>query len=200
MNSETIFRIIERHDKEERGLVSILLDIQNTFGYLPKEALRILAYSTGRSLPDIYSLVTFHDSFRLRPAEEDKDSRNDARGALQSRKIRCSHCNHSLMCQEHPVDGHPSINITASFGVECGWLRFSSIPCSYSVECEYELSREGVVNFFCPHCHAEFLPAGNCGKCGAPMVPMIDRHGLTMQVCSNLKCTKHMRELVHVVG
>ena len=47
--------------------MAVLQDIQGQYGYLPQEALRILAEATGRSLVDIYGLATFYRSFTLQP-------------------------------------------------------------------------------------------------------------------------------------
>jgi hypothetical protein len=56
-----------------------------------------------------------------------------------------------------------------------------------------------VVNFFCPHCHAELIGASECMTCGAPMVPMLVRgEGGMIQICSRRGCKGHMLDLAGV--
>jgi len=110
-------------------------------------------------------------------------------------EVSCARCNHSLMDPRHPIDGYPSIRVTASFGDKHGWLALSSLYGSYNVESEYEIPTETILDFFCPHCHAELVGAGMCGECGAPMVPMIVRGGGLVQICSRRGCKGHLLDV-----
>jgi (2Fe-2S) ferredoxin/predicted RNA-binding Zn-ribbon protein involved in translation (DUF1610 family) len=110
-------------------------------------------------------------------------------------EVNCPRCNHSLMDSDHLVDGHPSIRVTVSFGNEHGWLRLSSLYGSYTIESGDEIPVDAIVNFFCPHCHAELIGAWNCAVCEAPMVPMIVRGGGIVQICSRRGCKSHMLDL-----
>jgi len=110
-------------------------------------------------------------------------------------EVSCPRCNHSLMDPNHSIDGYPSIRVTMSFDQKHGWLRLSCLYGSYNVETEYEIPEETVVNFFCPHCHAELIGASLCPLCGAPMVPMIVRGGGVVQICSRRGCKGHMLDL-----
>lgn len=68
MNPQDILRTIENHTKGNRvSLISILEDIQSQYGYLPEQALRLVAQKTGRSLVDLYGLATFYKAFSLTP-------------------------------------------------------------------------------------------------------------------------------------
>lgn len=67
MTPEEIKKIIEAHEGEQGSLISILEDIQETYRYLPEEALRMVARMTGRSLVDIYGVATFYKAFSLKP-------------------------------------------------------------------------------------------------------------------------------------
>ncbi len=109
--------------------------------------------------------------------------------------VRCPRCNHGLMDSGKLIDGKPSIKLTVSFGGKHGWLRLSSLYGSYSVECEYEVPVETVVNFFCPHCHAELGGSQECSDCQAPMVPLLVDGGGMIQVCSRRGCKVHMLDL-----
>jgi NADH-quinone oxidoreductase subunit E len=110
-------------------------------------------------------------------------------------EVSCPRCNHSLMDPDHPLDGYPSIRVTLSFGREHGWLRLSCLYGSYTVESEYEIPKDTLVNFFCPHCHAELNGASICPECNAPMVPLIVRRGGVVQICTRRGCKGHMLDL-----
>ena len=49
------------------GLIRILEEIQETYGYLPEKALRAVAETAGQSLVDVYGVATFYRTFSLRP-------------------------------------------------------------------------------------------------------------------------------------
>ncbi|MDQ7779205.1 MAG: NADH-quinone oxidoreductase subunit NuoE [Planctomycetota bacterium] len=109
--------------------------------------------------------------------------------------VRCPRCNHSLMDLKHKIDDHPSIRVTVSGGQQHGWLRLSSLYGSYNLESEFEVPLDAVLNFFCPHCHAELVGASNCVLCEAPMIPMIVRGGGIVQICSRHGCKGHMLDI-----
>ena len=64
---EAIKRIVERHKGKAGALLSILEEIQDKYGHQPAEALKIVSEETGRSMVDIYGVVTFYKTFRLSP-------------------------------------------------------------------------------------------------------------------------------------
>lgn len=109
--------------------------------------------------------------------------------------VSCSRCNHTLMDPDHLIDDAPSIRVTVSFERKHGWLRLSSLYGSYTLESEYKIPIDTVLDFFCPHCHAELKGASDCPDCGAPMVSMIVRAGGTVQICSRRGCKGHMLDL-----
>jgi NADH-quinone oxidoreductase subunit E len=67
MKTEDVVGILERHNGDQGGLISILQDIQARYSYLPADALRLVATQTGRSLVDIYGVATFYRAFSLKP-------------------------------------------------------------------------------------------------------------------------------------
>lgn len=109
--------------------------------------------------------------------------------------VSCSRCNHSLMDPDHFIDGSPSIRVTVSFERTHGWLRLSALYGSFTVESEYPIHMDTVVDFFCPHCHTELKGASHCPLCSAPMVSMIVRAGGIVQICSRRGCKGHMLDL-----
>ena len=107
----------------------------------------------------------------------------------------CSLIGMRMMSQKHQIDGYPSIRVTVSFGDRHGGLSLSSLYGSYNVKAGFEIPMDAILNFFCPHCHAELLGAGHCGECGAPMIPMIVRGGGVVQICARRGCKGHLLDL-----
>jgi len=67
MDTEKIQEIIERNGGARAGLIGALGDIQEEWGYLPEDALRLVAEKTGRTLVDLYSIASFYNAFSLTP-------------------------------------------------------------------------------------------------------------------------------------
>jgi len=67
LNFENVKGIIEKYKGEKRWLISILLDIQAEYNYLPKDALVMVANELNILLIDVYSLATFYKVFSLKP-------------------------------------------------------------------------------------------------------------------------------------
>jgi len=277
MQQEDAIGISAKYKSGRGGLISTLEDIQAKYGYLPQEALREVADTTGRSLVDIYGVATFYRAFSLTPrgrhlisaclgtachvrggpviareieqqlgikagettpdneytletvnclgacalgpvvvvdghyfpkvtasrVEEIVEKAREGLDAVEIEtdervfpvEVSCARCNHSLMNPRHPIDGHPSIRVTVSFGNRHGWFALSSLYGSYNVDSEYEIPADTVVHIFCPHCHAELIGGVKCAECGAPMVPMIVRGGGVVQICSRRGCKGHMLDL-----
>ena len=110
-------------------------------------------------------------------------------------EVFCARCNRSLMDPNHPIEGHPSVRVTISFGRKHGWLRLSSLYGSYTIESEHDIPKETIAHFFCPTCHAELAGATDCPVCSAPMVPLIVRGGGMVQICSRRGCTSHLLDV-----
>jgi NADH:ubiquinone oxidoreductase subunit E len=110
-------------------------------------------------------------------------------------ELICARCAHSLMDPTYLIDGHPSVRVTIYFGRQHGWLRLSSVYGSYTIESEYEVPKNAVVTFFCPHCHTELKGSVPCSDCHAPMVSMGVRGGGVVQICSRRGCKGHMLEV-----
>ncbi len=67
MDKVDVTKILEKHSEGRGGIISILMDVQASYGYLPEEALQTVAEQTGRSLVDVYGVATFYKSFSLKP-------------------------------------------------------------------------------------------------------------------------------------
>ena len=131
--------------------------------------------------------------------EESKKEPDPARGVRDQRifplELACSHCHHTLMDPDNPVDGYPSIRVTLSFGQTQGWLRLSSLYGSYTVKSEYPVPSGSVVNFFCPHCQAGLADSSCCPECAGPMALMLVRGRGTAQICTRRGCAGHMLDI-----
>jgi NADH-quinone oxidoreductase subunit E len=67
VGTDIVSALIEKHQDQRGGLISILEGVQAKYGYLPENVLRIVADKTERSLVDIYGVATFYKAFSLEP-------------------------------------------------------------------------------------------------------------------------------------
>ena len=70
MDSQTLDGIIARYDAPEGKLLGILSEIQEQEGYIPHDALVLLAVKLDIRLSRLYSIVTFYSFFSLEPVGE----------------------------------------------------------------------------------------------------------------------------------
>jgi len=59
--------ILQKHHGKRNGLITILLEIQKEFGYLPKKAMLEVAKFLGKNPVDIWGVATFYNQFRFTP-------------------------------------------------------------------------------------------------------------------------------------
>ena len=67
MNLEIISEILSKYEDEQSSIIAILQDIQEHFGYLPKETLIDISKEINIPLSRILSLATFYAAFSLKP-------------------------------------------------------------------------------------------------------------------------------------
>lgn len=277
METANLEAMVAKHGNERGGLIAILEEIQGNYGYLPEEALRLVARQTGRSLVDVYGVATFYRAFSLKPrgrhlvavclgtachvrggprvaaeferqlAVQRGETTADREFSLETvhclgacalgpivvvdghyfSKVRpkevkkiiarvregldkveiegegrvfplevsCPRCHHSLMDKDYPIDGYPSVKVTAAFGKQHGWLRLSCLYGSYQVASAHPIPPKEVVHFFCPHCNGELAAASRCANCDAPMVPLIAGGGGLILICARRGCREHRLEM-----
>lgn len=191
MSKQTVMQIIQRHKGKPGELLSVLQDIRILYGYLPETALRTVAENSSYPLVDIYGVITFFDAFKPAPVATDPDEagKNLEEGeASYARSVKCPYCIHELLDDERRIADRPAVRITISFGMEHGSFYFASYHLASDMECEFDLPPKGEINFFCPHCHAELMPAANCPDCGAPKIPVLSRDSRMTPVCSSPEC------------
>ena len=61
-------QVIAPHVATEGGLLPALHDVQAVFGYIPDEAVRMLAHAFNLSRAEVHGVVTFYHDFRREPA------------------------------------------------------------------------------------------------------------------------------------
>ena len=66
---EKVREIIANHRGEESKLLAILHDVQDEFGYIPKEAMKIIAEELGMKPGEVYDTASFYSFFTFRPAK-----------------------------------------------------------------------------------------------------------------------------------
>ncbi len=113
---------------------------------------------------------------------------------LVSVQLKCVHCGHLLMDEEHPIDNVPSIKVYLKIGDNEGYIWLSSIYGSYNLESNIEIKDGEIAQFKCPHCFHELKSAETCGECGAPMVDFHLFEGGKVSLCSRAGCKKHSIE------
>ena len=59
--------VIDDFYERGTGLIAVLQNVQDVFGYLPRAALQDVSLATGISLSQIYGVASFYNQFRLSP-------------------------------------------------------------------------------------------------------------------------------------
>ncbi len=54
-------------DAARKDLIQVLQAVQEKYGYLPRESLRLIATNLGVSFSEVYGVATFYHQFRLQP-------------------------------------------------------------------------------------------------------------------------------------
>ncbi|MBU4175461.1 MAG: NAD(P)H-dependent oxidoreductase subunit E [Actinobacteria bacterium] len=60
-------RVLKKYSKQKGALIPVLQEAQEGLGYLSEETLGYIARNTGRTLAQVYGVVTFYTQFRLEP-------------------------------------------------------------------------------------------------------------------------------------
>lgn len=64
---EELNRIFAGYTGHKSEIIPILQDIQDAYGYLPEDALEMVASFTGVSRTHVYGVATFYAQFRFKP-------------------------------------------------------------------------------------------------------------------------------------
>ena len=65
--SEDVRKVVERWKGKEGNLIMVLHDIQDRYGYLPREASLEISRQLDQPLARIYEVITFYNYFKLQP-------------------------------------------------------------------------------------------------------------------------------------
>ena len=65
--AETLVKIVDRWKRREGNLIMILHEIQDHFGYVPRDVSLSISQSLGVPLARIYEVITFYHLFKLSP-------------------------------------------------------------------------------------------------------------------------------------
>lgn len=63
-----VLSIVAEHEGREGPLLPILHDVQGVFGYVPEEAVPVIAQALNLSRAEVHGVVTFYHDFRREPA------------------------------------------------------------------------------------------------------------------------------------
>jgi NADH-quinone oxidoreductase subunit E len=66
-NVAVVDAIVHKHNVHAGATIAILQEIQEIYGYVPREAILRVSQDTGIPASDIYGIVTFYAQFRLQP-------------------------------------------------------------------------------------------------------------------------------------
>ena len=68
MSPNALDAILEGRRSQPQQLVEVLQDVQDTFGYISEEAMRVVAKELGVPLIEVYRVACFYKAFSLKPA------------------------------------------------------------------------------------------------------------------------------------
>ena len=60
-------KIIKKYPQEKDQLIAILNDIQEKYGYIPKQAQKVISEELSMPMAEIYGVITFYSRFTLTP-------------------------------------------------------------------------------------------------------------------------------------
>lgn len=66
-DSNVVLAIVEKHGYKQVNIIAILQEIQETYNYLPREIVPLLAQNLDMSEAKIYSIATFYENFSFEP-------------------------------------------------------------------------------------------------------------------------------------
>jgi NADH-quinone oxidoreductase subunit E len=69
-NADRVEEIVRSYDSDPTNSLAILQDVQREFGYLPRQALELVAARVGIPQGHVYRLATFFKAFSLNPKGE----------------------------------------------------------------------------------------------------------------------------------
>jgi NADH:ubiquinone oxidoreductase subunit E len=68
MPPQTLEQILEGRRSQPNQLIEVLQDVQQNYGYIPKEAMQIVSQGLGVPIIEVYRVASFYKAFRLKPS------------------------------------------------------------------------------------------------------------------------------------
>ena len=68
MPPQTLDQILEGRRSQPNQLIEVLQDVQQNYGYIPKEAIQSVSQGLGVPLIEVYGVASFYKAFRLKPS------------------------------------------------------------------------------------------------------------------------------------
>jgi len=68
MQPQALDTIIEGRRSQPSQLIEVLHDVQESYGYIPKEAIKSVSQGLGVPLIEVYRVASFYKAFRLKPS------------------------------------------------------------------------------------------------------------------------------------
>lgn len=110
---------------------------------------------------------------------------------LISLKVRCPHCEKSLMDHTLFLNAKPGIKVRLEQGGKIGVLYLCSSYGCFDKSSNLELVKDEIANLYCPHCKENLKGSDVCNLCGAPIVDFNLDKGGKVHFCSRIGCEKH---------
>ena len=64
---EKMEKILSKYQKDKSNLIQILNEVQESYGYIPKNAQFAISKHLGLTMAEVYSVITFYSRFSLKP-------------------------------------------------------------------------------------------------------------------------------------
>lgn len=74
LQQQQLQKVIEEYQDQAGGVIPVLQQAQDIYGYLPMEVQSMIASGLGMSLSEVYGIVTFYSQFSLTPKGENRIS------------------------------------------------------------------------------------------------------------------------------
>ena len=68
METSELGSILKGRKSQPHQLIEVLHDIQDTYGYIPEEAMREISETLGIKLIEVYRVASFYKAFKLKPS------------------------------------------------------------------------------------------------------------------------------------
>jgi len=108
----------------------------------------------------------------------------------------CPRCGHTLMDEEHMVEGRASIRLAASSAEKACTVHLSAFYGSRNAECDAEMPDGALTSLSCPHCGQELSGEWICSECGATMATMTAGVYAAVHICPRRGCPGHRLDLL----